>query len=141
MGTAVQRHLQELPWLGDGLGLTERLSLQLIADDPNASAGRVFTRLNNEREPVPYLGDSMWWWMMREMLRAKEPPIAFERDDPAQPWHRGGLSLTETGERILAGEVDWLTCGPRPRWIGGVLIDGPEKAWRWDPEAMGPRRD
>ena len=32
LGRAVLRHCQELPWIRDGLGLTERLILQLLAE-------------------------------------------------------------------------------------------------------------
>jgi hypothetical protein len=38
MGVAVTRHLQELPWRGDGLSLTMRLTLGLLAEGPATAA-------------------------------------------------------------------------------------------------------
>ena len=44
MAEAVGRHCRELPWLEDGLSLTERLILQVLAEGP-CSVGQVYTAL------------------------------------------------------------------------------------------------
>jgi len=56
MARALRRHCQELPWVGDGLSLTERLVLELVAERSRA-AGEVFRDLVEEREPLVWLGD------------------------------------------------------------------------------------
>jgi hypothetical protein len=38
------------------------------------------------------------------------------------------LRMTPLGERVLAGEADFVTS----RWIGSSEIESPSPAWRWD---------
>lgn len=47
---AIRRHLEDLPWTTDGLGLTERLILDAVGD--GAAGGAVFARVM-AREPAP----------------------------------------------------------------------------------------
>lgn len=54
------------------------------------------------------------------------------------PWTTDGLSLTATGEALLEACQDWLSLGPGPRWIAGVLIRPGASAWRWAPDEHGP---
>lgn len=138
MGTAIVRHLQELPWGAGGLSLTQRLTLELV--ERRATAGELFVRLTNEREPLPYLGDAMWWAVVRDMLAAGRPPIAVD-DTERRPWHERRLALTATGDRLLAGQLDWMACEPRERWVGGVVVAPGKRNWRWDPVALRPMMD
>jgi len=121
MGAAVLRHLQELPWRGDGLSLTQRLTLQVVADQPS-SAEKVFVRLTMEREPLVHLGDTMFWVILRDLLRARPAPLTMAAAEGKHPWHKGGLSLTPAGQRVLSGDLDWLDCAPPERWVGGERI-------------------
>lgn len=132
LGRAVRRHCQELPWTRDGLGLTQRLILQLIAEAPR-SAGQVFSRLMMEREPLPWMTDLMFHDVVEGMRRAAAPVFtgSFEGAEAPQ-WPRERLSATPLGHSVLAGEVDWMTLQPPPRWVGGVLIPGAAPCWRWD---------
>jgi len=43
-----------------------------------------------------------------------------------------GLSLTDMGGRVLAGEADWLAVQPQERWMGGVHLRPGGTDWRWD---------
>jgi hypothetical protein len=38
------------------------------------------------------------------------------------------LGLTPLGERVVAGAADFVTA----RWIGGVEVEPPSPAWRWN---------
>ncbi len=49
----IRRQCQELPWLRDGLGLTERLVLQILTDGPTAF-GDIFGILMRGCEPLPW---------------------------------------------------------------------------------------
>ena len=49
MANALLRHLRELPSTVNGLGLTQQLGLQIIADEGPVNAGRVFGRLTTVR--------------------------------------------------------------------------------------------
>jgi hypothetical protein len=44
--------------------------------------------------------------------------------------------LTEQGNAVLAGQVDWMQLHGIDRWLGGVHLSGHEPAWRWD-QAQG----
>jgi Domain of unknown function (DUF1835) len=131
LGRAVRRHCQELPGTGDGLGLTERLILQLLNERPR-TIGEVFRDLMHEREPLPWLGDLMLATMVENMKRARRPVFtaAFDGDD--RRWFRERLTITPAGQAVLAGETDWLSLSPPERWLGGVCIRSGEACWRWD---------
>jgi Domain of unknown function (DUF1835) len=128
---AVLRHCQELPWTRDGLSLTERLILQLLAEQPH-TIGEVFRDLMEDREPLPWLGDLMLQTIVENMKRVSQPVFtaAFDTDD--RRWFKERLTITPVGLSILAGEVDWLTLSPPERWLGGVRIDPGGPCWCWD---------
>ena len=135
MARAVRRHCQELPWVGDGLGLTERLVLELVAERPRR-IGEVFRDLQLEREPLPWLGDLMLGSMVEAMKRATRPVFTWAFEDEDRRWYRERLTITELGRAVLAGAVDWLSLEPPERWLGGVCIRAGAPCWRWD-ERLG----
>ena len=131
LARAVRRHCQELPWTRDGLSLTEHLILQLLAEKPR-TVGQAFHHLMMEREPLPWLGDLMFSFILQCMRRVDRPAIegVFDGDDLSWPKER--LTITDLGRAVLAGEVDWLSLHPPARWVGGVHIPGAAPCWRWD---------
>jgi hypothetical protein len=137
MGPALLRHLQELPWRGDGLSLTERMALQIVAEGP-LSAGDVFVRLG-ERDTGTHLGlgDTMFYAILERLAAAPSAPITIAPDSGNSP-HRRIVALTSTGRRLVAGELDSLTTAPLERWVGGVRVVAGAADWRWDPSAAAP---
>ena len=134
---ALRRQLQELPWTGDGLSLTERLSLQAMADGA-ATPGKVFHRIMTETEPLPYLGDIMFLWIFRGLATGMNPAVFLDNGgDPENPFSRPAR-LTKIGERLLAGQADWVTAHGVDRWIGGTHVQGNGQVWRWDPAEGQP---
>jgi hypothetical protein len=131
LARAVHRHCQEFPWVGNGLGLTERLVLELLMERPR-TIGEVFRDLMLDREPLPWLGDLMLQSIVEAMKRARQPifTAAFESDD--RRWYKEQLTITPLGQKVLAGETDWLSLSPPERWLGGVRIRAGEPCWRWD---------
>jgi hypothetical protein len=131
LARAVRRHCQELPWTSDGLGLAERLILELLAERPR-TIGEVFRDLMQDLEPLPWLGDLMLQSLVEAMKRAAQPVFTgvFESDD--KRWHKERLTITSLGQAVLAGEVDWLSLSPPDRWLGGVSIRAELPCWRWD---------
>jgi len=138
MGAAVMRHLQELPWRGDGLSLTQRLTLELLVGGP-LTAGELFGRLVNDKEPLVHLGDAMYWVVLDDLCRGRPAPIAV--DEGSVQWPSRAVTLTDAGRQMLAGELDRLRCAPPERWVGGVRVDPGSRNWRWDPAAAAPRQD
>ena len=123
LGRALRRHCQEFPSTTNGLGLTQHLTLQLLAEQPQTTS-QLFARLMTEREPLPWMSDLIFRAIVEDMQRIDQPVFAAASD--------GRLTITALGHAILAGETDWLSLCPPPRWLGGVLIPGGDPCWRWD---------
>jgi hypothetical protein len=136
MRPALRRHLRELPWLGDGLSLTERLTLEIVRDGI-APLGRIFRELLR-RDPLPTYGDLGYFDIVRNMLHAAEPPLAVVPATRDDDWPDRALRLTPAGEALLRGARDWRACGPPERWLGGVLICPGAPAWLWDDAGLRP---
>ena len=128
---AIRRHCQELPWLQDGLSLTERLVLQILSEGMR-TVGEVFHALMLEREPLPWLADAMLLHIVESMKRARGPVLTGTSEDVAQRWPDERLAITPLGRAVLAGQVDWLSLSPPERWLGGVHVPAAAPCWRWD---------
>ena len=131
LGKAMQRHCRELPWTRDGLSLTQRLILELLADSAR-TAGQVFHDLTMVREPLPWMTDLAFHDVLNGM-RALEQPVmdgTFTSED--RRWVNEVLTITPLGRAVLARGVDWLSLLPPARWVGGVLISSSAPGWRWD---------
>ena len=137
VGPAVLRHLQELPWRGDGLSLTERIALQLVAEGPR-SAGEMFVGFG-DRDTGTHLGlgDSMFYAILRRLAAAPTAPVTIATGSRESP-HRDVVTLSPAGRRLVAGDLDWLTTKPPERWVGGVRVAAGAAEWRWDPSAAAP---
>jgi len=130
LARALRRHLAELPGTGDGLSLTQRFALESLSEGV-MTAGQVFRTLMLEREPLPWLGDLMFWVILKEMAAAGEPPLRLSFDHEEE-WPHAQAELTEAGHELLAGKRDYLDMAPPRRWVGGTEIDPSRPAWRWD---------
>jgi hypothetical protein len=129
---ALQRQLQELPWVKDGLSLTERNALLALAKGPR-SVAEVYAEAQIKRDPQPFMGDLFFWSVLRDLIDAPRPPIAVSAATRRAAWPRRILRLTATGKALLAGKLDWQATGPLERWVGGVAIARNMPAWRWNP--------
>lgn len=135
LAPALLRHLRELPATANGLSFTQQLALEMLAEEPQ-SLNRLFARMLHERDPLPGQGDLQ----MRDRVLAMDFPGAalftrepgMDRERRERPPWTDVLTLTDLGWRVLAGEVDFQSLGPSPRWVGGVRIAAGEPDWRWD---------
>ena len=135
MARALRRHLQELPDARDGLGLTQRLVLEIVEGEGPIPAGQVFRRLMMEREPLPFLGDLMFWHVVQDLATTREPVIAFDTDSRDQSWPRKKLSIESAGRCILRGDTDYLDLYDGRRWVGGIEVNRNGTTPRWDRES------
>ena len=131
MAGALIRHLQELPWTGDGLSLTQRLTLRRLEQGP-VRGGRLFHHLATTDEPLPFLGDLMYAVILDDLALAEQPAVSRTTD---AAWPQREYALTDTGRAVLDGHCDWRACGPHDRWVGGVRLAADTPDWRWDPQA------
>ena len=126
LGPALARQLQELPGAEDGLSLTERLTLRILAEKGEMEAGKVFGHLMLSYEPLPYLGDMMFAALLRPLIDAPQPLL---HEAPGGGWAQRVVGITALAERVLRGELNWLDLGPAERWVGGVQIVADRSPW------------
>lgn len=132
LAAALRRHLAELPDRKTGLSLTQKLILEILAEGEQ-KAGQVFRELMMEREPLPWLGDLMFWAILKEMTRARVPVLVIEEGDD-EAWPKRTVKITDLGLKVLAGQCNYLDQGPTIRWVGGVEIVPSNSAWCWNNE-------
>lgn len=123
MAPALLRQLQELPGARDGLSLTERLTLAYLAEAGPKPAARVFAELMAKREPLPFLGDMMFFALLRPLIDGEEPLLAETE---------AGLVLTQLGQAVLDGQAYWLEHASHERWVGGVCLRPGQAHWTLD---------
>ncbi|WP_235940538.1 hypothetical protein [Bradyrhizobium hipponense] len=135
--------LEELPSVATGLGTTETRILELIATG-GARPFDVFPgdRKRNERRVFDYwevgvLLDRLARCPAPAISGLEEGPFSLDmHDDPLRyaRYKQSGLSLTELGKAVLAGEEDFLRYNPIERWWGGTELTH-QRLWRWDAES------
>ncbi|HEY8614116.1 MAG TPA: hypothetical protein VIL69_22880 [Roseomonas sp.] len=121
LARAMRRHLQDLPWVTDGLGLTERQVMQAVAAGA-AEEDALFRRLR-AADPVFHITDLILRDVVKRLSTGTRRLIS--RDAPHAPTVRGAA--------ILAGEARYV---PAPRFQAGVVV-GPGGGWWWNPRAAG----
>jgi hypothetical protein len=112
LGAALRRHLEELPWVADGLSRTERAVLEALRAGP-LKFGEIFVKI---REEPAFLGDSVLAWHLERMK------------------HEGLVVSASNTWNAVAGAARTRL----PRWLGGVRVTE-DSPWRWDP-VRGPLR-
>lgn len=120
MAIALERHLKQLPSEHNGLNLSENLTLQILAEKGEITAARLFGWYTNHYEPLTFMGDSGYWQLLEKLATAEHPAIVLDRrgEKPNQ-WQ---VALSETGKRLLAGEVDWIVLNGIDHWVGGIHL-------------------
>jgi hypothetical protein len=144
---AVERLQEEYPDATSGLARSERQILSAL-EDGEKSAGKLF-RAVEAYEEARYLGDASFLRYVERMASGTRPLLRLSGSEPfrlsdwtsAAPSSRlaSPLELTETGRRVLAGELDWIEIAGIDRWIGGVHLR--ERVWRRDPRTGRIRLD
>lgn len=133
MANALKRHLRELPAHKNGLSLTQALVLKILSDNGPMTGGQLFGRLMRNYEPLPFLGDLMFWHTLVDLQNASNKPLRVA--ETHEPWPRRSLDITPYGSDLLEGLVDYQDSYEGIRWVGGVRIN-PR-----DPRAAGYRCD
>jgi hypothetical protein len=134
---ALHRHLQELPSLGVGLGLTHRLLLRALAEHGVQRAGRLVGLVMHGRDPLPGLGDIGYDLALRELGTLPEPLVLRSGGHAPEAWHLDEVEITDLGVAVLKGKRDGLALPLPERWVGGVRIAPGQRNWRWDERTRG----
>jgi len=132
---ALRRHLQELPWQNDGLSLSERLTLEILARQGAMNASELFFHwYTTVYEPLPFMGDSSYWLLLDELAQAPHPAIHLAKaSEKPVDWQ---VSITPFGQQLLAGQANWTEENPYDRWFGGVHNRTGAGIWHWDEPAQ-----
>lgn len=143
MQASFKRVLKELPWLGNGLSLTEQLSLDIISTHGPLRAGGVFNLLMTESEPLPFLGDIMMLSALRELWGGENPAIEIISCDKTRPvMGQRELTVTLIGKQLLNNKAHWVKLNTGragfEKWIGGVVAKPDKKNWYWSPTDKKP---
>jgi DNA-binding transcriptional MerR regulator len=133
---ALERLLEELPGVGDGLGRSERQLLEALRDGAT-TPGEAFLR-SWPAEEAPFLGDT-WAWLRLHELAAGARPLVTPLPTPPPRGDSGmfretRIALTKTGRAVLAGDEDRVAAVGIDRWLGGTHVRG-ARPWRWDADA------
>jgi uncharacterized protein DUF1835 len=137
---AVLRLLEELPSVGNGLSLTERRALAIVAQGTERP-GEIFSALQS-LERRPFLGDWSFWRTLDGLTRGREPLLAvkggqaFRRPPPdleAPAFDSQRLALTRAGQEVLENRRDAVKLQTIDRWLGGTHLHA-NAVWRWDGE-------
>jgi hypothetical protein len=92
----------------------------------------------NDSEPAYGLGDYQFWLALKPLGDAGNPLLTIKGDSQSdQPLSSRKLlqtsfEITQTGDSVLNGQVDFVSLNGIDRWLGGVHLSGPDHLWRWD---------
>lgn len=139
LSRSLRRLLQELPGINDGLSLTERLSLQYIAQSSPIPLRDVFRELITHRDPLPYMGDMMFYSSIRPLMIGPMPLLGVKAAADEEAMQT--VELTPLGHDVLQGRAYWLDFAPQSRWVGGVCFTPGEGHWALDHNARPVWRD
>ncbi len=127
--SALIRHLQELPHSESGLSFTQRLALAVLAEQPHSISVSEWFRLYQQREPLPFLGDVMFFALMLPLASSGSSLISL---DVAQiNWQEQQVSITRHGKNCLEGTATFL----QQYRVGGIQVNKKNR-WVWDHEQL-----
>ena len=131
LAAALQRHLEDYPWMRDGLSRTERRLMTLAQPGP-IDISKAFALMHDD-ETAFYIADSSFWHVVKELESAR--PALVSVAGTATVSGRlpdATIALTDAGRSILGGHVDRVERCGLDRWLGGVHLTGAHPMWRWD---------
>jgi hypothetical protein len=133
LGPALRRHLEQFPSTFNGLSRSEHQALEAIAG--GATSVRAAFVESQRREDPFFLGDLVFASYMTDLSRGASPLVVLAGGGPVLD---DEVRLTETGESVMRGGRDRVRLNGIDRWLGGVHLEGPDAAWRWDGRTVIP---
>lgn len=133
LANALRQHLARFPSVRNGLGHAENKLLGFIADGITQFGNLCGTFF--QAEPAYGLGDNQILCDLKRMAETSQPLIRLEGFDDTSGAARlqATGSMTETGQRVLAGQSDFVQLNDIDLWLGGAHLTN-DNLWRWDEE-------
>ncbi|MBF0263794.1 MAG: hypothetical protein HQL46_00855 [Gammaproteobacteria bacterium] len=129
--SGVIRMIQEFPSQKNGLSRTEQQALTIISKGEK-HPGKVFGK-NQQLEESMFMGDSSFWHILYSFLNSSPPLLAIAKGKeltlPTKPDQE--LSITQAGNDVLSGQLDWTDINILDKWIGGTHLTQ-NNIWYWD---------
>jgi hypothetical protein len=125
ISAVLTRHLQELPHSKSGLSLTQHLALDVLREQDQDISVTNWFQLYQQREPLPYLGDVMFYALMLPLLTKESPLITI--DSLHKNWGEQLVSITRHGKNCLEGKAKCV----QEYWVGGIQ-NSEQSRWAWD---------
>lgn len=116
------RHLQELPHIDLGLGLVERITFNILKEAQDSMKFNKLFKRYMDSEPLVYLGDVMYWALIKPLTEGPEPLIEVTQSDPEDLYkYTFSLSVDHHLEPDILIE----------KWVGGIHCTARD-FWCWD---------
>jgi hypothetical protein len=128
---ALRRFLSEYPSPQQGLSRTEGQILDALAE--GVVTGADLFRANQQREESPFMGDLVFWSVLRRLADGPHPLVIIA-EEGEEPISEREVALSESGARVRSGRADAIALNGIDLWRGGVHLRGREGIWRWDAE-------
>jgi len=120
LAAALERYLEQFPWVDNGLNRTERQILSLI--DAGHRTFPALFRADQQTEPWIFMGDTSYRYYLTGIMTCPHPLVE----------EIGGkYRVTQTGREVQSGRADHIRLNGINRWLGGVHLEGSEARWRW----------
>jgi hypothetical protein len=128
---ALLRFFAEYPSTSNGLSQTAQLALDALAEEPMAG-GALFAAAQS-REARPFLGDTVFFDMLRALGSARVPLVSLPFSSQTLDLRSHLVAITDAGRAVAAGRSDHVALNGIDLWRGGVHLAGADSSpWRWD---------
>jgi len=128
---ALLRFFAEYPSASNGLSQTAQLALDVLAEDPMAG-GALFAAAQS-REARPFLGDTIFFEILRTLASARVPLVSLSSSAHEVDPQSCLVAITDAGRAVAAGRSDHVALNGIDLWRGGVHLAGADSSpWRWD---------
>jgi hypothetical protein len=109
LGAALRRHLEEFPDERTGLG---RNDIQILrAVEAGAKSFHEIFAATAQREEPRYMSDAPFRFYIDRLTNCRKPLLT-----------SGSIHLTDIGQKVLAGELNYTAMNGIDRWLGGVHL-------------------
>lgn len=147
LAAALERWLQELPSVDNGLSVSECQLLDSIR--LGVQSPRELFEVVEETEAAPFRTDWEFWQLIDRLATGESPAIQMKSGDAFlcppkdlawDAFYAQELELTDIGERLLNGTLHNSQRSQPEYWLGGVRIaEGSD--WFWDYSSQSIRRE
>jgi hypothetical protein len=128
---ALLRFFAEYPSTANGLSKTAQFALDALAEGP--MPGAALFAAAQSREARRFLGDTIFFDMLRTLGSARVPLVSVPGGPPPRDLRSELVAITDAGREVAAGRRDHVALNGIDLWRGGVHLAGADSSpWRWD---------